>query len=152
MLASTKLGALANVDTDFMRINPCIVCSVWNEVSLPGESRHPEAVVRVRGKQDDVSGCGMIGIAYRNMKFVGCDKSLLRILEFPPKLMPDSDYLRCTLRESGILYRMNHSCAGEEKDHHDKNGNNGPSKLELVAAVNLSRFSPVVATCAAESY
>jgi hypothetical protein len=93
----------------------------------------------------------MVGITYWNMKFVGCDKSLLRILELPPKLMPDSDYLSCTRRKSGILYCVDHSCTGEEKHHHYKNGNNGPSKLELVAAINLRRFSAVVAGCAAKS-
>src|SRR5580704_6498013 len=56
VLHSAVLGALTEIKSCFMGINPRVVRAVWNQVGLPCKIWHPEAVVGICGKQSDEGG------------------------------------------------------------------------------------------------
>ena len=61
VLRAAILGALPQVQSSLVRIDPHAVFAVWNQVRFPGQTRHPEAVIGVGGKQLDESRAGCAG-------------------------------------------------------------------------------------------
>src|SRR5712675_3630754 len=80
----------------------------------------------------------MTGVAQRDVQFVGCNDSQLRISELPPVLMSNRGDLYSARRFWSILNRVDHSRRGQEQDNNNQNWNDRPGQLNLRASVHLS--------------
>src|SRR5580658_9667612 len=89
MLGSAVLGALPKKKPGLMRVHPHAVRVIRYKVRLAGQARHPEAVIRVRGKQSKEGGRWMCRVAYGNMQLIRRHYLQRRISIFPPELVPD---------------------------------------------------------------
>src|SRR5882724_11121022 len=83
----------------------------------------------------------MTGVAHRDVQFVCCDYSQLRISELPPVLMSNRGDLYSARRFWSILNRVDDSRGGQEHDHDNQNWNDRPSQFNLRASIHLSRLA-----------
>ena len=145
MLHSAVLRALADIHSNFMRIDPHFVNAIRNQIRLSRKTRNPKAVVRVRGKQFQESGRGMRGIADRNVQFICSDDPQRGVSKFPPELMADDGDLDRSLGHAGILNGMDDAGRSHEEHQHNEHRNHCPGEFDLIAAVNLRRLRAIVA-------
>lgn len=151
VLRAAVLGALAEVYAGFVRIDPCGIDAIGNEVGFSSELWNPKAVVGIDGEQFDESGRGIGAIADRNVEFIGSDDAESRVTELPPELMADGGDLDCAGGRNCILNGLNDARSGEEKNQDNKNGDDGPSQFHLIATVDLGWLAMVIRGTAAIS-
>ena len=70
---------------------------------LPRQARHPEAVIRVRGKQGEKGRGRVRRVAYRDVQFIRGHHSERRISILPPELVPDHGDFNRVARPGGVL-------------------------------------------------
>ena len=78
------------------------------------------------------------------MQFIRGHDSECRISILPPELVADGDHLDRVFGSCGLLYIGNYSRRRHEQCHNDKDRDYGPGELDLITAIHLRRFAPVV--------
>src|SRR5262249_50206094 len=73
VLRPAVLRTLPEKYAGLMRIQPCLVRVIWNQVCLPGKLWYPETVIRISGKQFQECRCRVSSVAHGNMEFVRRD-------------------------------------------------------------------------------
>jgi hypothetical protein len=66
------------------------------------------------------------------------------IAVFPPELMANGGNLDRVVESRGLLQAGNHSRRCHEKCHNNEDWDDGPSELNLIAAVHLGRLASIV--------
>src|SRR5215470_6277242 len=144
VLCPAVLRTLPEKQARIVGIEPRLVRVIWNQVRLPCELRHPEAVIGVGGKQFQKCRCGMSRVTHGDMEFVRGDDTERRIAEFPPKLVPDCGHLYSPCGLRCVLDRMNHlGCSGEQH-RNDEDWNHSPGQFNPRAPVHLSGFASTI--------
>src|ERR1700729_1098864 len=144
VLRPAILGALTQIHTRVMGINPHTVRVVRNQIGLACQTRYPEAVIRIRGQQLNKRRGWMIVIANRHMQFVRGYDSESGIAILPPELMANGYNLDRIVGSHGLLHAGNHSRGRHKQRHNNEDWDDGPSELYLIAAVHLGRLTPIV--------
>ncbi len=127
-----------------MGIDPHAVRVVGNQISLAGQARDPEAVVRIRGEQLDEGRRRVIVIANRDVQFIRRHDPECWIAVFPPELMADGNDFDRVIESCLFLDACDHPRGRHEQSDDDENRNNRPRQFHLIAAVYLGRFASIV--------
>ena len=83
------MSTLAEVQARCLRINPHCVDVIRDEIRLSRQLRNPEAMVNIGGRELEECRFRCRITAHGYVEFVGGDDTVLRVPEFPPKLMAD---------------------------------------------------------------
>jgi len=93
-----------------------------------------------------------VGVAKRNVKFVGGDDAEAGVVELPPPLMRDHADAERVGRPPRCLHSV-YGAGGDQDEHqHDEDGDRRPCELDRIAAVHLGRLARVFAGADAEAH
>jgi hypothetical protein len=150
MLRSAIFGAIAKEDARGVRLHPHRVGAIGNDVHLARQLRHPEAVNHIRRFERERRGSALVAGADRNVQFVRSNHAEIWIMNLPPPLMSDHADFERVGGQLRILHVGDRARRDQHQDEDDKNRDDRPRQLELVAAINLRRLFSIVARLRAE--
>ena len=138
VLRTAELGALAEVEPGFPRIQPHRIHMIRDQICLSSQLWDPEAMVDICGSQlEEGRFWRGVGTGW-NVEFVRSDHAIFWVSELPPELMPDHRDIESCLWFWRVLNREDDACRRKEQDDHDQDRDHGPRQFNLRAAVDLS--------------
>ena len=117
---------------------------VRNQIRFAGQARHPEAVVRIGGKQRKKRGRGMRRVADRNVQFIRRNHFEIRVAILPPILVADHSDFDGAAWRLRVLNAGDHPRRRQEQNHDNQYRNHGPRQFDLSASVNLRGLAAIV--------
>src|SRR5580692_4935185 len=88
-----------------------------------------------------VRRCWGARITNGDMQLIRCDDGELRIAKLPPELMSNHDDIQRSRWLGGVGCVEDDPCSGQEQNYNDEYRNYRPGKLNLIATVDLRRFT-----------
>src|SRR5262249_1719397 len=151
VLSPAILRAVAQVCSWRHGFYPHAVVAVWNDIGFSGELWDPEAVRDIGRFQFKKRRSRLSRVAHRNMQFVRGHDAKVGIADLPPPLVTADCDFQCFRRRDGVLNFGNRAGGDQGQHKHDNDRYDSPCELDLIAAVDLRWFLPVVFAAMSES-